>query len=122
MSYYTELIVNSLLIKYSEGLLAKSGKVIFGMLIVATSALHTNVYADNSSTIEVAGQLDKAEYEQKAQTHRSLFQAAAEVLRKNPQAADLPECATSKQSIDVLCIRNPAIKSRSVTETSKRNG
>ena len=36
-----------------------------------------------------------------------LFQAAVEELHKNPQAADLPECAAIQTTNGDLCIRSP---------------
>ena len=37
-----------------------------------------------------------------------LFQGAVEELRKNPQAADLPECSSKQAKTGELCISGPA--------------
>lgn len=49
----------------------------------------------------------KAEAE-KVKPRALLFQGAVEELRKNPQAADLPECSSNTNKTGELCISGPA--------------
>lgn len=51
--------------------------------------------------------LAKAEAE-KVKPRSLLFQGAVEELRKNPHAADLPECSSKQAKAGELCISGPA--------------
>jgi len=88
-------------------------------IALPVSALADNVTTQISAAMANQGNITRSD---KAKAHRLLFQAAAEELRRNPHAADLPECATKQETNTGLCIRKSVTAPATDAELSGRNG
>ena len=112
MSDHTETTAPETCRRCAKFRASRLSKLALGAMLVAVgAALPVSALADSETDNRYAA-MDKQESMakfDKAKARAQLFQAAAEELRKNPQAADLPECSTMRAANTGLCIRKPAV-------------
>ena len=112
MPDYTEATAQGTSRRSTVSIAPGLNKLVLEILLVAIgAALPASAFADNAinthryAAMEKPGSAAKSE---KNNARTLLFQAAIEELRKNPQAADLPECPAVKAASTGLCAPKPA--------------